>query len=119
MEVIEDRKNRDGKAGMADAAMKDVDGQIEFGICPRRKGRKEVRGEMRAYLGEDGGGEAGDDAAAEGDGELARAGEVLARLLGHAPEDELVAELVHRELPDRVRDLPVRVRLSIPTHSSR
>lgn len=69
---------------------------------------------MGTYLGEDGGGEAGDDAAAEGDGELARASEVLARLLGHAPEDELVAELVHRELPDGVRDLPAHVSASVP-----
>lgn len=62
------------------------------------------------YLGEDGGGEAGDDAAAERNRELACAGEVLARLLGEASEDELVAELVHGELPDGVRDLPVCAR---------
>ena len=61
------------------------------------------------HLAEDGGGETGGDAAPEVDGELVCAGEGRAPLLGHGAEGELVAELVDRELADRVRYLSVQV----------
>lgn len=78
--------------------------------CPNRRRSAEIEGEgrRRAHLGEDGGGEPGEDAAAEIDREARRARERGALLVGHVAEHELVAELVHRELPDCVWDLSAR-----------
>lgn len=59
----------------------------------------------KAHLAKNGCSETSDDAAAQADRELGAAAQVAARLLRHVPEREFVAELVHRELTNRVRNL--------------
>ena len=55
-----------------------------------------------AHLAEHGGGKAGDNPAPEVDGELLAVPQAQPLLVGEPAERELVAELVHRELADRV-----------------
>lgn len=64
--------------------------------------------ELNTHLAEDGGGESSDNAAPEVDAEFGRAAQRLERVVGHAAVHDLVAELVHSELADRVGDLPAR-----------
>ena len=63
---------------------------------------------MNTHLAEDRGCETCDDPATEADRELGGTAQRAPRLLRHCAEGELVAELVHRELPYRVRDLFAR-----------
>jgi hypothetical protein len=67
----------------------------------------DLREERVRGLREDRGGEAGDDAGPEADPELGRGRERRPRLGRHGPVRELVAPLMHSELPDCVGDLPV------------
>ena len=57
------------------------------------------------YLAEDRRGEAGYDTAPEANGELRGTAQAGPRLFQHVAEGELMAELVHCELPDGVGDL--------------
>ncbi len=53
-------------------------------------------------MAENSGGETGDDTAPEADRELGRMTQVGAFLFRHGAERQFVAELVHRELSDRI-----------------
>ena len=59
-------------------------------------------------LGKDCGGKTSDDATAKQDRELGGGREVGARLLGHIPESDFMAQLIDSELADRVWNLPRR-----------
>lgn len=70
----------------------------------------DLREEGVGRLAEDGSGETGNDAASECDGEVCGRGKVALRLFGHAAVHGLVAELVGRELADRIGNLSAVVR---------